>query len=131
MYLAISAEDTFEEDVLLSRTEPIIRKLSEKVWTALRKEPRMTRTVVLKLKTSDFKIYIRSLTPERAISSWEELHAVALRLRDRTNFEPAQRFRLVGVGLGNFRELSPTEQQELLFSIPETRPDLLDPREEA
>src|ERR1700704_6544565 len=49
---SISAEDTFEQDVLLTEMEPMIRKLAEHTWTASRKESRMARTVVLKLKTS-------------------------------------------------------------------------------
>ncbi|PYS08576.1 MAG: DNA polymerase IV, partial [Acidobacteria bacterium] len=53
---SISAEDTFEQDVLLAEMEPMIRKLAEHTWTASRKESRIARTVVLKLKTSEFKI---------------------------------------------------------------------------
>src|SRR6266566_4925306 len=53
---SISVEDTFEEDVLLLETEPMIRRLAEKLWSASRKESRIARTVVLKLKTSEFKI---------------------------------------------------------------------------
>jgi DNA polymerase-4 len=53
---SISAEDTFEQDVLIAETEPMIRRLAEKVWTASRKETRISRTVVLKLKTTEFKI---------------------------------------------------------------------------
>jgi len=49
---SISAEDTFEQDVLLTETEPMIRRLAEKTWTASRKESRIARTVVLKLKTT-------------------------------------------------------------------------------
>ena len=52
---SISAEDTFEADVPLSETEAIILRLAEKVWAASRKEARIARTVVLKLKTSDFQ----------------------------------------------------------------------------
>ena len=48
---SISVEDTFERDVPLSETEPMIRRLVEKLWSASRKEPRVARTVVLKLKT--------------------------------------------------------------------------------
>ena len=40
---SISVEDTFEHDVLLPETEPMIRGLAEKLWSASRKEPR-TRT---------------------------------------------------------------------------------------
>jgi DNA polymerase IV len=53
---SISVEDPFEQDVLLTETEPMIRHLTEKLWAASRKEPRTARTVVLKLKTSEFKI---------------------------------------------------------------------------
>ena len=37
---SISAEDTFESDVLLNETEAMIRRLAEKVWQASRKESR-------------------------------------------------------------------------------------------
>jgi DNA polymerase-4 len=45
---------------LLAEMEPMIRKLAEHAWTASRKESRIARTVVLKLKTSEFKILTRS-----------------------------------------------------------------------
>jgi DNA polymerase IV len=32
---SISVEDTFQEDVLLAETEPMIRHLAEKLWPAL------------------------------------------------------------------------------------------------
>jgi DNA polymerase-4 len=59
---SISVEDTFERDVLLAETEPMIRRLAEKLWLASRKESRIARTVVLKLKTNEFKILTRSHT---------------------------------------------------------------------
>src|SRR5256885_15120479 len=62
---SISAEDTFEHDVLLTEMEPMIRRLAEHTWAASRKEPRIARTVVLKLKTGDFKMLTRSHTPSR------------------------------------------------------------------
>jgi DNA polymerase IV len=61
---SISVEDTFQEDVLLAETEPVIRRLAEKLWSASRKESKTARTVVLKLKTSEFKILTRSHTPD-------------------------------------------------------------------
>ena len=102
---SISAEDTFETDVLLADTEPMIRRLAEKTWTASRKETRVARTVVLKLKTAEFQILTRSITPPSPPASCEELTEIALSLRDRVFLNPAQKFRLVGVGLGNFRDL--------------------------
>ena len=41
---SISAEDTFETDVLLDETDEMIRRLAEKVWEASRKESRTART---------------------------------------------------------------------------------------
>jgi DNA polymerase IV len=101
---SISAEDTFSSDVPLAETESIILRLAERVWAASRKEPRVARTVVLKLKTSDFRILTRSHTPHFPPSSCEELTTIALALRERVKMDPQQRFRLVGVGLSNFRE---------------------------
>src|SRR5499433_3183151 len=91
---SISAEDTFERDVLLTEMEPMIRKLAEHTWAASRKESRIARTVVLKLKTSEFKILTRSHTPPSPPSSCEELTSVALSLRKRIKLDPRQRFRL-------------------------------------
>ena len=112
---SISAEDTFETDVPLAETESIILRLAEKVWAASRKETRIPRTVVLKLKTSQFNILTRSHTPVAPPASCEELVAIALTLRERVNLDPQQRFRLVGVGLSNFRESEEMPAQPALF----------------
>jgi DNA polymerase IV len=112
---SISVEDTFEEDVRLADTQSTIRRLAEKLWSASRKEPRIARTVVLKLKTSDFKILTRSHTPDSPPSSCEELISIALKLQKRVNLDPEQRYRLVGVGLSNFREPEDMVDQPTLF----------------
>jgi len=101
---SISAEDTFEQDVLLADTEPMIRHLAEKTWAASRKESRIARTVVLKLKTAQFHVLTRSQTPVSPPNSCEELMEIALSLRDKVTLDPKQKFRLVGVGLGNFHD---------------------------
>lgn len=101
---SISAEDTFEQDVLLAETVPMIRHLAEKTWIASRKESRVAQTVVLKLKTAEFRILTRSHTPPSPPESSDELIEIATSLLDRVEADPTQRFRLVGVGLGNFRD---------------------------
>jgi DNA polymerase-4 len=116
---SISAENTFPQDVPLTELEPVILRLAEKVWTASRKETRIPRTVVLKIKTSEFNILTRSHTPPLAPSSCEELISIALSLRERVNGSPRQRYRLVGVGLSNFREPDNPEEsptQSALFT---------------
>jgi DNA polymerase-4 len=105
---SISAEDTFERDVPLSETEALIRSLAEKVWAASRKESRIARTVVLKLKTREFSILTRSHTPATPPASCDELTDIALTLVKRIELAPSQLFRLVGVGLSNFRETEST-----------------------
>lgn len=112
---SISAEDTFEHDVPLGETEAMIRKLAELTWVASRKESRIARTVVLKLKTAEFKIFTRSYTPSSPPSSCEELTAIALSLRERVMLGPKQRYRLVGVGLSNFSDPEDVSAQPALF----------------
>jgi len=110
---SISAEDTFERDVPLSETELLIRRLAEKVWLASRKETRVARTVVLKLKTSDFRILTRSHTPAAPPFTCDDLTQIVLSLRARVNLDRRQTFRLVGVGLSNFRNPHEQAQPEL------------------
>jgi DNA polymerase IV len=112
---SISVEDTFQEDVLLAETESMIRRLAEKLWSASRKESRIPRTVVLKLKTREFKNLTRSHTPDSPPSSCEELTEIALSLRGRVDLDPKQRYRLVGVGLSNFRDPQDKVSQPALF----------------
>ena len=79
----------------------------------------MPRTVVLKLKTADFRILTRSLTPPLPPASAAQLGEMALRLRDRlqeaAGAAATQRYRLVGVGLGNFRDADELGPQPDLF----------------
>lgn len=112
---SISAEDTFERDVPLEETEAAIRRLAGKVWSASRQEARIARTVVLKLKTSEFKILTRSHTADCAPSSCEELIGIALCLRKRVDYHAGQRYRLVGVGLSNFRDPGEASTHPVLF----------------
>jgi DNA polymerase IV len=112
---SISVEDTFEQDVPLAETEPMIRSLAEKLWSVSRKESRIARTVVLKMKTSEFRIVTRSHTPDTPPSSCEELTDIALKLRERVDLGPQQRYRLVGIGLSNFGECEEKTVQPNLF----------------
>jgi len=93
----------------------MIRKLAAHAWTASRKESRIARTIVLKLKTSEFKILTRSHTPGSPPSSCEELTNIALSLRERVGLRPQHRFRLVGVGLSNFHDPEDASPQSALF----------------
>ena len=112
----VSAEDTFAADVPLEATTEAIEQLAGKAWAAaLRESDRSGRTVVLKLKTSDFRILTRSHTPLQPPASLPELIAIALDLRSRVELPARVRYRLVGVGLANFRRHDELPPQASLF----------------
>ncbi|HUD40946.1 MAG TPA: DNA polymerase IV [Dokdonella sp.] len=113
---SISSEDTFSEDLVLGELEPAIRQLAEKTWAATRRTARIAHTVVLKLKTAQFRILTRSHTLEAAPRSAEQVQTLALALRERVDLPAATRYRLVGVGLSGFRD--PEEDgQGSLFDV--------------
>jgi DNA polymerase-4 len=119
--LQISAEDTFEHDLPLAELEPHIRRLAEKAWAGYVREReqhpgRVARTLVLKLKTSDFRILTRSMTPDQGPASLDDFSGHACNLRLRVGLPSRTRYRLVGVGLSGFvDELSIVMQSSLLF----------------
>jgi DNA polymerase-4 len=120
--LQISAEDTFEHDLLLEELEPHIRRLAEKAWAGYQREldarerSRVARTIVLKLKTSDFHTLTRSLTPAQRPLSANELADIACALRERVERPADSRYRLVGVGLAGFVEQDSYQAQTDLFA---------------
>ena len=112
----VSAEDTFAVDVPLEATTEAIGQLAAKAWSgALREPDRSGRTVVLKLKTSDFRILTRSHTPLQPPTTLAEVIAIALDLRSRVELPARTRYRLVGVGLANFRRHDELPPQATLF----------------
>jgi len=114
--MSISAEDTFETDLALDALEPHIRRLAEKTWAAVCKEGRGGRTVVLKLKTAEFRLLTRSLTLPAPPQSLEELAATAIGLCERVALPTQTRYRLVGVGVANFHDEGLTDAQQELFA---------------
>jgi len=113
----ISSEDTLEADVPLDALAPHIERMATKTWDAWTRQrerdvreqraPRRPRTVVLKLKTADFRILTRSLTPPRVPADAAALARVAQALCARVALPAATRYRLVGVGLANLHEAGP------------------------
>jgi len=95
---------------------PAIRRLAEKVWLSAAKTPRVGRTVVLKLKTANFRVLTRSNTPPQPPASGEDLTRIAIALLERVELGREVRYRLVGVGLGNFRDPDDLQPQPELFA---------------
>ncbi|SIQ83509.1 DNA polymerase IV [Solilutibacter tolerans] len=105
--LQVSSEDTFPSDLPLDALDDAIRELAGKTWRAYQREreqypDRIARTVVLKLKTSDFRTLTRSLTSSAPPDDAETLAMIASGLRSRVQLPEQTRYRLVGVGLSGF-----------------------------
>ncbi len=120
--LQVSAEDTFERDLLLGEIEAHIRRMAAKAWEGYARErgqrpERIARTVVLKLKTADFHVLTRSLTPPLPPASLDEVADIACGLRARVGQPSRTRYRLVGVGLAGFVERDELIAQPELFTL--------------
>jgi len=115
---SISSEDTFAEDLPLGQFDEVITQLAEKTWRATGRTERVGHTVVLKLKTAQFRILTRSFTPDSPPTSVEELRDIALALCQRVQLPPQTLYRLVGVGLSGFRDREDVAVQGDLFRNP-------------
>jgi len=117
----ISSEDTFAEDLTLAQIEPHLQRLALKTWQAYARErirhpDRFAHTVVLKLKTNQFKVLTRQLTLSHAPTSPEQLASIACALRERVHLPISTRFRLAGIGLSGFSCACTNTEQEDLFN---------------
>lgn len=114
--MQVSAEDTFERDLPLDDLAPHIERLATKCWAAYQNETRrVARTVVLKLKTADFRTLTRSCTPPERPSSAGELGAIACALRAKVASPADRLYRLVGVGLAGFVDRDTATAQSDFF----------------
>jgi DNA polymerase-4 len=119
--LQISSEDTFEHDLTLDELAPHIERLAGKTWAACEREAearhgRVARSVVLKLKTAEFRILTRTVTPAERPASARSLAEIACALRARVNLPQRTRYRLVGVGVAGFVDRDSYEAQPELFA---------------
>ena len=97
---SVSAETTFNTD--LSRGEdlvPVLRALSEKVSARLKKADIAGQTVVLKLKTADFKSRTRNHKLDAPTQLADRIFRTGLHLLEREL--DGTRFRLLGIGVSD------------------------------
>lgn len=94
----VSAETTFDTDI--SRIEdltPILRKLSEKVSARLKAGEHAGWTVVLKLKTADFRLRTRNYKLDDPTRLADRIFRTGLHLLQRE--VDGTKFRLIGIGV--------------------------------
>ena len=112
---SISSEDTFAKDLPLTELAAPIAELAARTWASALREPRVARTVVLKLKTADFRNLTRSLTPSQPPASAGQLVEIAQALCTRVDLPDSTLYRLVGVGLSGFCDPDQMQAQQGLF----------------
>ena len=111
----ISAETTFEEDLsTAAELKPELWRLCERVAERMKKAGLSSRTAVLKLKTSEFRILTRRHALGQPTQYADNLYRAAVAL-----LEPElgrRRYRLIGVGL---HDLTPSDAEEPDLFAPE------------
>lgn len=101
----ISTETTFDQDLLIAEMREKLHQVVEKLWQQLLRKKRFGRTLTLKLKTQQFKVITRSKTFDVVLHSEEEIEQAAIQLlKGVYRTMPAQRFRLLGVGVSSFED---------------------------
>lgn len=110
---SISAETTFNTD-LSTREEltPVLRGLSEKVSARLKKGGIAGRTVVLKLKTADFRIRTRNRQLHDPTRLAHQIFETGLQLLEREL--DGSRFRLLGIGVHELTDAERADPPDLV-----------------
>ena len=114
---SISSECTLEEDTCATAalTRCLLQQ-AEEVAAGLRQEGVMARTVVLKIKHADFRLFTRRTTFAPPTQSSKDLYRQAVRLLE--NARVTQKVRLIGLGATGFVPADAPRQQEL-FAVAE------------
>ncbi len=110
---SVSAETTFFDDIS-SHDElvPILRRLSEKVSTRLKKHGIAGQTVVLKMKTADFKGRTRNRRLEDPTQLADRIFRTGLSLMERET--DGTEFRLIGIGVTDLTDPALADPPDLV-----------------
>ncbi len=110
---SVSAETTFDIDVAaLSELAPVLRALSETVSARLKKAGIAGHTVVLKLKTADFRIRTRNRRLADATRLADRIFSTGLDLLRRE--ADGTRFRLLGIGVADLADDDRADPPDLI-----------------
>ncbi len=110
---SVSAETTFFNDI--SRYEdlvPVLRSLSEKVAWRLKKNATAGQTVVLKMKTADFKSRTRNKRLEDPTQLADRIFRTGLSLLERET--DGTKFRLIGIGVTDLCDPAQADPADLV-----------------
>ncbi len=110
---SVSAETTFDSDLASPEDlVPVLRALSEKVSSRLKKAGIAGSTVVLKLKTSDFRIRTRNRQLADPTRLADRIFSTGLELlRKETD---GTRYRLIGIGISDLSDAARADPPDLV-----------------
>jgi DNA polymerase-4 len=110
---SVSAETTFDAD-LASPADlvPVLRALAEKVSARLKKSELAGRTVVLKLKTHDFKLRTRSRQLGDPTQLADRIFQTGLHLLEKET--DGTKYRLLGIGVSDLSDPEKADPPDLV-----------------
>jgi DNA polymerase IV len=110
---SVSAETTFDVDLASSADlVPILRALSEKVSARLKKSAIAGRTIVLKLKTQDFKIRTRNRQLGDPTRLADRIFQTGLQLLEKET--DGTKYRLLGIGVSDLTGAEKADPPDLV-----------------
>jgi DNA polymerase-4 len=110
---SVSAETTFDTDLAgMADLVPVLRALSEKVSARLKKSGIAGRTVVLKLKTQDFRIRTRNRQLADPTRLADRIFQTGLQLLEKE--ADGTRFRLLGIGVSDLSDQDRADPPDLV-----------------
>jgi DNA polymerase-4 len=110
---SVSAETTFDTDLASSADlVPILRVLSEKVSARLKKSGIAGCTVVLKLKTADFKIRTRNRQLGDPTRLADRIFQTGLQLLEKET--DGTKYRLLGIGVSDLTDAARADPPDLV-----------------
>ena len=110
---SVSAETTFDTDLASpGDLVPVLRALSEKVSARLKKAGIAGRTVVLKLKTQDFKLRTRNRQLGDPTRLADRIFQTGLHLLERET--DGTKYRLLGIGVSDLTDVEKADPPDLV-----------------
>jgi len=110
---SVSAETTFDTDLAtMDDLVPVLRMLSERVSARLKKSSIAGRTVVLKLKSSDFRIRTRNRQLTDPTRLADRIFQTGLELLRKE--ADGTRYRLIGIGVSDLTDAGRADPPDLI-----------------
>lgn len=114
----LSMEETFEKDTAdVLQLSGYLKSYAEEIYQELRREGRMGRTVVLKVKYHDFESITRSQTLKEFPRSAVPIYETAAKLLKEKTLAGKKLIRLIGLGVSGLEEVKAAAKEKTLFDL--------------